>query len=89
MSYKENIEELRHQIDLIDDDLLSLINKRANLSLQIRNLKNQSSKPLFDSKREEEVVSRLCKNNNGPLYDQNVKQVFKQIMKINRGLPDE
>lgn len=89
MTVNNDINKIRQEIDAIDDNLLLLINKRAQLSLEIRRLKNSSSKAVFDSKREEEVVRRLCEKNSGPLYDENVTQLFKNIMKINRGLPDE
>lgn len=89
MPAKDKISRNRANIDKIDEKLLALINKRAELSLNIRNLKKQTGDGLYDPKREEEVIVNLCKKNKGPLYDENINELFKNIMKIMRELPDE
>lgn len=88
MSPNEKIQEKRQHIDNIDKQLLKLLNDRAALSLEIRELKKSESCALYDPQREEEVVQKLCDINNGPLYNENVKTLFMHIMKIFRSLPD-
>lgn len=78
----------RKQIDEIDLKILELLNKRAKISLNIRKIKQGENLPLFDAKREENVVKNLCEKNEGPLFDMNVRHLFKEIMRIMRGLPD-
>ena len=89
MPVQKEILNKREQIDNIDDQLLKLLNRRAELSLSIRQLKCDNAVSLFDPKREEEIVERLCKNNPGPLYDDDVRRLFLAIMKTMRGLPNE
>ena len=89
MPGNNKISRNRTYIDRIDEKVLALLNRRAELSLKIRKVKQDCGDALYDPKREEEVVDNLCKKNKGPLYDENVRELFKQIMKINRELPDE
>lgn len=89
MPGKFKISEDRKQIDRIDEKILALLNRRAQISLKIRSAKQNSGVALYDSKREEEVVDNLCKKNSGPLYDEDVRDLFKHVMKIMRGLEDE
>lgn len=83
------IQKKRKEIDDIDCKILSLINKRAKKSLEIRNLKSNQNIALYDSKREEHIIKQLCDINDGPLYNDNVEYLFKEIIKIIRGLPND
>lgn len=78
----------REKIDKLDEQILLLLNERANISLDIRGIKKDSGKPIFDPKREELILQQLCKKNQGPLYNENIRDLFTHIMKIMRGLPD-
>lgn len=88
MKNNSEIENNRIKIDKIDQDLLMLLNDRAKLALDIRKIKKQEGLALFDAKREEHIIQELSKINNGPLYDENIRKIFKEIFKTMRGLPD-
>ena len=62
------IEEHRGQIDEIDARIVELLNERAMHSLQIRDLKPSARMGLYDPRREEEILQRIGKYNNGPLH---------------------
>lgn len=79
----------RKQIDKIDEKLLAFINRRAEISLDIRELKKGDGMDIYDAAREDEVVEKLCAKNKGPLKDKDIDKLFKTIMKINRGLSDK
>lgn len=89
MPVQNDILNKRKSIDDIDNQLLELLNDRAELSLTIRELKKNKSIGLFDPKREEEIINRLCEKNQGPLYDEDVRKLFLLIVKTMRGLPNE
>ena len=89
MPANRKISTKRKQIDKIDDKLLAFINRRAEISLDIRELKKAEGMDVYDPAREDEVVSKLCSRNKGPLSDKDIDELFKTIMKINRGLPDK
>jgi chorismate mutase-like protein len=74
------IDELRHQIDAIDLKLLELLNHRAEIARQIGQEKMKLNLPVFDSTREQVVLSNLTKNNPGPLADEAIQKIFRSII---------
>jgi chorismate mutase len=81
------IEQHREQIDAIDAQLVSLLNKRAGHSLVIRGLKPDAKMGLFDARREEEIFERICTYNEGPLYNENLKEIYAAILKVMKETP--
>ena len=47
---------IREEIDSIDSELISLLESRLNLSLQIGKLKKKMDKDLYDEEREAEIL---------------------------------
>lgn len=89
MPVKEDILTHRKKIDNIDEELLVLLNQRAKESLAIRIIKNSNGLSVYSPKREEEIISSLIEKNNGPLYNENIRDLFLHIMKIMKDLPDD
>lgn len=77
-----NIEDLRHQIDAIDLNLLTLVNQRASIAQRIGQEKLRLSLPVFDASREQAIFLNLIKNNSGPLSDAAIQTVFRSIIQI-------
>lgn len=77
---RDEVEARRRQIDSIDSELLSLINHRARLAVEVGELKLRSESPLCDQDREREVLSRACQANRGPLSDQSVTKIFQCVI---------
>jgi chorismate mutase len=75
---QDKIAALRGQIDAIDCQLVSLLNERA--------LKPQMNWSLYDPKREEEIFSNLAKCNDGPLYDDNLREVYEAVLHVMKEL---
>ena len=63
-----HIDELRQKIDKIDDQLLKLINRRADLAIQIGKEKSQKNKSthFHVPSRERAIIERLNALNKGP-----------------------
>ena len=80
------IAECRAQIDQIDCQLVKLLNDRAEQSLKIRSLKPQVHWGLYDPKREEEIFTNLAKCNDGPLYDDNLREIYEAILHVMKEL---
>jgi chorismate mutase len=76
------IAELRKLIDEKDCELVRLLNERASLALSIRELKPQVRWALYDPKREEEIFENLSACNAGPLYDDNLREIFDTILRV-------
>lgn len=89
MPGENNISENRKKIDEIDSHILELLNQRAEVSLSIREIKKSLNVEIYDPAREQEIVDALCKKNEGPIDDENIRNLFLKIMEIMRGLPDK
>lgn len=53
------LEEIRKEIDKIDDGLLSLLAKRKSLAKEIAMIKKSKNMPILDKKREIWLIQRL------------------------------
>jgi chorismate mutase len=76
------IAEIRGRIDGIDGQIVKLLNERAALALEIRGLKPQAHWGLYDPKREEEIFEKLAEKNDGPLFDENLKEIYEAILHV-------
>jgi chorismate mutase len=72
----------RARIDEIDCQLVRLLNERAAESLAIRALKPQVHWGLYDPKREEEIFANLASCNDGPLYAENLREIYEAILHV-------
>ncbi len=81
------IEKHRRQIDELDREIVALLNKRAGHSLVIRGLKPGANMALFDAKREEEIFAKIDSYNDGPLYNENLREVYATILKVMKETP--
>jgi chorismate mutase len=79
-----SIEGLRVDIDALDEQIVELLNKRAEKSLAIRALKPQAQMGLFDPKREVEIFERVSGYNQGPLYSDDLRAIYATILRISK-----
>ena len=81
------IQEHRARIDEIDRQIVALLNKRAGHSLVIRGLKPDAHMGLYDPKREEEIFAKVNSFNEGPLYNENLREIYAAILKVMKETP--
>ncbi|MEG1907708.1 MAG: chorismate mutase [Gordonibacter sp.] len=81
------IQEHRAKIDEIDHQIVALLNKRAGHSLVIRGLKPGAHMGLYDPRREEEIFARVNSFNEGPLYNENLREIYSSILKVMKETP--
>lgn len=81
------IQKHREQIDAIDQELVRLLNKRAGHSLVIRGLKPGARMGLYDPRREEEIFDKIDSYNEGPLYNENLREIYSTILKVMKETP--
>ncbi len=79
---KAKIDEIRQRIDQIDCQIVRLLNDRAQCSLDIRALKPQARQGLYDPKREEEIFTNVATCNDGPLYDDDLREIYEAILHV-------
>jgi chorismate mutase/prephenate dehydratase len=85
-SLEEALLEIRHGIDAVDDAIVALLNKRAALSLEVGRRKDGRASAIFKPFREQEVLARLTAANPGPLPNNHLIAVYREILSSSRRL---
>jgi len=78
--------ELRHGIDAIDQELLTTLNRRAALSLEVGRIKRDSRDIIFKPFREKELLTSLAAANPGPLPEEHLRNIYREILSSSRRL---
>ncbi len=78
------LDELRKKIDAVDEQILHLLNSRASFALDVAEVKKRYARDLapvfYRPEREAQVLRSLLGRNPGPLSDEKVALLFRQIM---------
>jgi len=77
---KHTLADLRVQIDSLDSQLLQLLNQRASVAESVGEIKRQEGSPFFRPDRVAQVIKNIQANNKGPLLDQHVSAIWREIM---------
>ncbi|MBK9133471.1 MAG: prephenate dehydratase [Betaproteobacteria bacterium] len=77
---------LRAQIDAVDRELLTLLNRRARLALEVGEIKKREGSPVFRPEREAQVIDGLKAANAGPLKSDSVAPIWREVMSACRSL---
>jgi chorismate mutase len=81
----QNLEELRKEIDNIDDEIISLLSKRKGMSKKIAEIKKELNKPIFDKDREQQIIGRLKEKSKEKGLDENfIISLYGLILKNSR-----
>ncbi|MBK7995518.1 MAG: chorismate mutase [Blastocatellia bacterium] len=75
-----NIEDCRAEIDAVDEKIIHLLNRRAELVAKIGEIKQLQGLPIYDPARENTVLSNIYNANKGPLDNETLEKFFKQII---------
>jgi chorismate mutase len=74
------LDDLRRQIDAIDEQLVRLLNGRASCALEIGREKKLAGLEIYQPARESDVLEHVQRINAGPLDDGAVKRLFERII---------
>ena len=82
MNDSPKLQETRERIDALDDHIQQLINERAALAREIAHLKQDAGEEasFYRPEREAEVLRRVVERNKGPLSDEDIARLFREIM---------
>ena len=84
----QRLRDRRRKIDFIDRKLLSLLNQRLRIALEIGKIKKRMGEKIYDPKREKEVLERLRlrlrSRNKGLLKEKDLEKIFSTIIKVCR-----
>ena len=80
------LDELRVKIDTIDNTLLKLYNERMELVHKVGEVKNITGAPIYRPEREQAILNRLKKQNEGKLTDDAIDALFLEMFAVARNL---
>ncbi len=83
---EQRLQEVREEIDRVDTSLLELLNRRASLSLEVGRIKAGSQDLVFKPFREKEVLQSLYARNSGPLPEEHLRAIYREIFSSSRSL---
>jgi len=77
---KTTIEQLRQKIDSIDDRIVSLLNERAQVVLEVGRLKSGSNMEFHVPGRERQIYERLLGANSGPFPNDALRSIYREVI---------
>jgi chorismate mutase len=77
---QERVRELRSRVDEVDRELIRALNERASIVQEIMAIKAEAGAPVYDPRREEEILQRVVEMNTGPIYDSSMRDIFELIL---------
>jgi len=80
------LQPLRVKIDALDAELIRLLNARAAVVLEVGEAKHRFNAPVFRPEREQQVIARLQSMSVGPLRDEHIAHIWREIMSVSRDL---
>lgn len=83
---EKKLQDLRCQIDLIDDQILDLLNRRAAVVVEVGKAKDDSQGAYYVPSREKAIFDRLISSNSGPFPDEGIRRVFREIISASLSL---
>lgn len=85
----EELSGLRDRIDRIDDQILDLLNQRAEVVIAVGKTKENREASFYVPSREKAIYERLTGMNPGPFPNDAVRKVFREIISasLNMELP--
>src|SRR5438105_3557730 len=75
-----NISEHRKAIDNLDEQIVRLLNERTRHVLEIGTLKLKQGEEIYAPHRELAVLQRVAKLNKGPISEESLRAIYREIM---------
>ncbi len=75
-----DLKPLRQRIDELDERIVELLNDRARVVVEVGKLKRHDESPIYAPDREQAVLDRVRRLNQGPLPDSALAAVWRELM---------
>ncbi|MGD9567646.1 MAG: chorismate mutase [Sedimentibacter sp.] len=70
----------RNEINIIDEEIIHLLEKRFNIVVEIGKYKKENNLPVYDAEREKTVVSNCINYLTNKNYSKAIEDIYKLIM---------
>src|SRR5712671_3867843 len=75
-----NIPDHRRSIDKLDAHIVKLLNERTKHVLAIGEFKRKAGEEIYAPHRERAVLHRICRLNQGPMTNDSLRAIYREIM---------
>jgi len=75
-----NISDHRKAIDKLDAQIVRLLNERTRHVLEIGQMKLKAGEEIYAPHRELAVLQRICRQSSGPITDESLRAIYREIM---------
>src|SRR2546421_9325207 len=75
-----SLPEHRKAIDHLDEQIVKLLNERTRHVLEIGSIKLKAGEEIYAPHRELAVLQRICKLNAGPISNESLRAIYREIM---------
>ncbi|MEG0720967.1 MAG: prephenate dehydratase domain-containing protein [Lachnospiraceae bacterium] len=82
----EVLQELRTQLDDIDEQIIALYQQRMDICKQVGEDKVKTGANVFDKKRELEKLAKVSASVENQVYQKGITELFEQLMSVSRKL---
>ncbi len=83
---KRDLETIRAQLDALDEELVGLMNRRADLARKIGQAKASAGMRVYAPDRERQVLERVSSLNCGPMSAEALRSVYRELMSASLAL---
>ena len=83
------LNDYRRRIDEVDRELVRLLNRRAQMSIQLGQLKKETGLAMRDHAREDTILRHVQRANPGPLDERALAVIFRTILEESRRITGE
>lgn len=82
MTDRKHLADVRARIDALDQQMLELVNERGRMAQEVARIKREHGEQgdFYRPEREQEVLRRIQSLNTGPLSDEVVTRLFREVM---------
>ncbi|MBI4767265.1 MAG: prephenate dehydratase [Deltaproteobacteria bacterium] len=81
-----DLKKLRDALQKKDQEIVALLNERAELSLEVGQIKNKNGREVYDPSRESLVYQYLFQISQGPLSNKALQDIYREIISSSREL---
>ena len=86
--YDNEIQNMRTQINILDEKIVKLLKERLQLVYQVREFKKIESIPFHCPTREEVVLANISIGSEG-LEREYLSQIYKTLLQVTRSVADQ
>ncbi len=75
-----SLHDHRKAIDRLDEQIVELLNERTRHVLEIGAIKLKAGEEIYAPHRESAVLDRICNANSGPLPNESLRSIYREVM---------